>query len=208
MNICDSDSRFGKITLGNDIQLKIPPTLRFMATINNDDTTERLSPRLIDRATLIRLPDVPYTTVEDEDLSDTSFVNVVEWAALQAVFAPDTSLDLDAMPNEIYKSICNLFRENMKFSVSPRVDRAIRRYWATAKNLFESEAGNDTTIIALDYAVALKLLPKINGSGKAYLDFLIKFKELCEKNNLEKSRTILANIIKRGEASMNYYQYF
>lgn len=208
MNICDSDSRFGKITLGNDIQLKIPPTLRFMATINNDDTTERLSPRLIDRATLIRLPDVPYTTVEDEDLSDTSFVNVVEWAALQAVFAPDTSLDLDAMPNEIYKSICNLFRENMKFSVSPRVDRAIRRYWATAKNLFESEAGNDTTIIALDYAVALKLLPKINGSGKAYLDFLIKFKELCEKNNLEKSRTILANIIKHGEASMNYYQYF
>lgn len=208
MNICDSDSRFGKITLGNDIQLKIPPTLRFMATINNDDTTERLSPRLIDRATLIRLPDVPYTTVEDEDLSDTSFVNVVEWAALQAVFAPDTSLDLDAMPNEIYKSICNLFRESMKFSVSPRADRAIRRYWATAKNLFESEAGNDTTIIALDYAVALKLLPKINGSGKAYLDFLIKFKELCEKNNLEKSRTILANIIKRGEASMNYYQYF
>ena len=208
MNICDSDSRFGKITLGNDIQLKIPPTLRFMATINNDDTTERLSPRLIDRATLIRLPDVPYTTVEDEDLSDTSFVNVVEWAALQAVFAPDTSLDLDAMPNEIYKSICNLFRENMKFSVSPRVDRAIRRYWATAKNLFESEAGNDTTIIALDYAVAQKLLPKINGSGKAYLDFLVKFKELCEKNNLEKSRTILANIIKRGEASMNYYQYF
>ena len=208
MNICDSDSRFGKITLGNDIQLKIPPTLRFMATINNDDTTERLSPRLIDRATLIRLPDVPYTTVEDEDLSDISFVNVVEWAALQTVFAPDTSLDLDAMPNEIYKSICNLFRESMKFSVSPRADRAIRRYWATAKNLFESEAGNDTTIIALDYAVALKLLPKINGSGKAYLDFLIKFKELCEKNNLEKSRTILANIIKHGEASMNYYQYF
>ena len=208
MNICDSDSRFGKITLGNDIQLKIPPTLRFMATINNDDTTERLSSRLIDRAALIRLPDVPYTTVEDEDLSDISFVNVVEWAALQAVFAPDTSLDLDAMPNEIYKSICNLFRESMKFSVSPRADRAIRRYWATAKNLFESEAGNDTTIIALDYAVAQKLLPKINGSGKAYLDFLVKFKELCEKNNLEKSRTILANIIKHGEASMNYYQYF
>lgn len=208
MNICDSDSRFSKITLGNDIQLKIPPTLRFMATINNDDTTERLSPRLIDRVALIRLPDVPYTTVEDEDLSDTSFVNVVEWADLQAVFAPVTSPDLDTMPNEIYKNICSLFRENMKLSVSPRVDRAIRRYWATAKNLFESEAGNDTTIIALDYAVAQKLLPKINGSGKSYLEFLVKFKELCEKNNLEKSRTLLANIIKRGEASMNYYQYF
>jgi len=211
MNICDSDSRFSKITLGNDIQLRMPPTLRFIATINSDDTTERLSPRLIDRAALIRLPNVPYTKVEDEDLKDTSFVNVVEWSALQAVFAPfspDASLELDAMPNKIYKDICNLFRENMKLSVSPRVDRAIRRYWTSAQNLFESEAGNDTTIIALDYAVAQKLLPKISGSGKAYRDFLDKFQELCAKNNLENSRAMLANIIKRGDASMNYYQYF
>lgn len=81
-------------------------------------------------------------------------------------------------------AICS---ESMKLSVSPRVDRAIKRYWATAKDLFESESGNDTTIIALDYAVAQKLLPKINGSGKAYRDFLDKFKELCEKNNLEKA---------------------
>ena len=208
MNVCDSDSRFNKITLGNDIQLKIPPTLRFVATINNDDTTERLSPRLIDRATLIRLPDVPYKKIEDEDLTDTSFVNPVEWSALQAVFAPDTSLELDTMPSEIYKDICILFRENMKLSVSPRVDRAIRRYWAAAKNLFESESGNDTTIVALDYAVAQKLLPKINGSGKAYSEFLSKFQELCEKSNLEKSRRLLTNIIKRGETSMGYYQYF
>lgn len=211
MNICDSDSRFSKITLGKDIQLRIPSTLRFIATINSDDTTERLSPRLIDRAALIRLPNVPYTKVEDEDIKDITFVKVVEWSALQSVFAPfspDASLDLDAEPNKIYKDICNLFRENMKFSVSPRVDRAIRRYWATAKNLFESEAGNDPTIIALDYAVAQKLLPKISGSGKAYRDFLDKFQELCAKNNLENSRAMLVNIIKRGEASMNYYQYF
>lgn len=207
MNACDSDSRFSKITLGDDIQLKIPTTLRFVATINNDDTTERLSPRLIDRAALIRLPDVPYARIEDENLADTSFVKVVEWENLQAVFAPDTSLDLDKVPDDIYNGICKLFREN-KFSVSPRVDRAIRRYWAVAKNLFESESGNDATIIALDYAVAQKLLPKINGSGKAYSDFLGKFQELCEKSNLEKSRTVLTNIIKRGETSMGYYQYF
>lgn len=207
MNVCDSDSRFNKITLGNDIQLKIPPTLRFVATINNDDTTERLSPRLIDRATLIRLPDVPYARIKDEDLADTSFVHIVEWENLQAVFAPNTSLDLDKVPDDIYNNICKLFREN-KFSVNPRVDRTIRRYWAVAKNLFESESGNDATIIALDYAVAQKLLPKINGSGKAYSDFLSKFQELCEKSNLEKSRTVLTNIIKRGEASMEYYQYF
>lgn len=207
MNVCDSDSRFSKITLGDDIQLKIPATLRFVATINNDDTTERLSPRLIDRAALIRLPDVPYARIEDENLADTSFVKAVEWENLQAVFAPDTSLDLDKVPDDIYNGICKLFREN-KFSISPRVDRAIRRYWAVAKNLFESESGNDATIIALDYVVAQKLLPKINGSGKAYSDFLGKFQELCEKSNLEKSRTVLTNIIKRGETSMGYYQYF
>ena len=90
MNVCDSDSRFSKITLGDDIQLKIPATLRFVATINNDDTTERLSPRLIDRAALIRLPDVPYARIEDENLADTSFVKVVEWENLHAVLDSDT----------------------------------------------------------------------------------------------------------------------
>ena len=208
MNICDSDFQFNKITLGDDIQLKIPSSLRFVATINNDDTTERLSPRLIDRAALIRLPDVRYAKVEDEKLTDTSFVKVIRWEELQKIFHTDSFGEMDLVPSNIYEEICRQFRENMRICISPRVERNIKEYWNVAKNLFDSEEGNDKIIVALDYAVAQKLLPKINGSGDSYLKFLEKLQDICEKNNLVKCEKHLRDIIKRGKASMNYYQYF
>lgn len=208
MNICDSDFRFNKITLGNDIQLNIPQSLRFVATINNDDTTERLSPRLIDRAALIRLPDVRYTKVEDEKLTNTDFVKVIKWEALQKTFHMESFGEMDSVPSKIYDDICRKFREDMRICISPRVERSVKEYWNIAKNLFDGEEGNDKTIVALDYAVAQKLLPKINGSGDLYLKFLEKLQDICEENNLVKCERHLRDIIKRGKASMNYYQYF
>lgn len=208
MNICDSDFQFNKITLGNDIQLNIPPSLRFVATINNDDTTERLSPRLIDRAALIRLPDVRYTKVEDEKLTNTDFVKVIKWEELQKTFHVDSLGEMDLVPSNIFEEICRQFREDMRICISPRVERSVKEYWNVAKNIFDGEEGNDKTIVALDYAVAQKLLPKINGSGDLYLKFLEKLQDICEKNNLVKCEGHLRDIIKRGKASMNYYQYF
>ncbi len=205
MNICDSDSPSNIITLGNDIQMHIPPTLRFTATINNDDTTERLSPRLLDRATLIRLPDVKYQKIEDENLLDNSFVKIVPWDVFQKAFTNDD--EMDVTPKEIYKDICLQFRK-MRICISPRVDRAILEYWASAKKWFETENGIDQTIIALDYAVAQRLLPKINGSGITYKGHLGDLREICEKNNLLKCAKILKDIIDRGQDTMNYYQYF
>lgn len=96
----------------------------------------------------------------------------------------------------------------MRIGISSRTDRAVRKYWAAAKELFESEDGKDATIIALDYAVAQKLLPRINGSGDSYLKLLEKLEGICGKNNLAKCEKSLQDIIKRGKVSMSYYQYF
>ena len=57
MNICDERDEFSTISLGSDFTYRIPDSLRFLATINNDHTTENLSPRLIDRAWIITLPE-------------------------------------------------------------------------------------------------------------------------------------------------------
>ena len=208
MNICDRDRCFGKITLGEDLQLQIPSTLRFTATINNDDTTEPLSPRLIDRAAVIALPDMSDRQTEEENQADSGLVKQVRWDALQEMFYVSSWEEMDAMPREIYEEIGKLFREDMRIGISSRTDRALRKYWAAAKELFESEDGKDATIIALDYAVAQKLLPRIKGSGDSYLKLLEKLEEICEKNNLVKCEKSLKDIIKRGKASMNYYQYF
>lgn len=205
MNMCDQNGGCGKIALGDDLQMQIPPTLRFTATINSDDTTERLSPRLIDRAAVIALPDVRNTRTE-EQLPDS--VLPVRWDAFQETFHFQASDEMDSMPSEIYEEICKVFGEEMRIGISSRTDRAVRKYWAAAKELFESEDGKDATIIALDYAVAQKLLPRINGSGDSYLKLLEKLEGICGKNNLAKCEKSLQDIIKRGKVSMSYYQYF
>ena len=56
MNICDDLGPHSKVNLGEEHVFGIPETLHFVATINNDHTTETLSPRLIDRAWVITLP--------------------------------------------------------------------------------------------------------------------------------------------------------
>lgn len=59
---------------------------------------------------------------------------------------------------------------------------------------------------AVDYAVAQKLLPQINGSGKQYLDFLESISVTCKY--LVKSNGILQRIIDTGKKEHNYFNFF
>ena len=58
MNVCDDLAVSNEINIGENHIFSIPETVHFVATINNDHTTETLSPRLIDRAAVITLPSV------------------------------------------------------------------------------------------------------------------------------------------------------
>ena len=58
----------------------------------------------------------------------------------------------------------------------------------------------------IDYAVAQKLLPQINGNGKGYLEFLKEILGTCKY--LAKSKEILNRIIETGEKEHNYFNYF
>lgn len=54
---------------GNGSKVLIAPLLRFVATINNDHTTLSLSPRVLDRASIIELALEPRSTLERAKLS-------------------------------------------------------------------------------------------------------------------------------------------
>lgn len=57
MRICDNRTHIGEyVSFGGEATYSVPDTLRFLATINNDFTTENLSPRLLDRANIVKLP--------------------------------------------------------------------------------------------------------------------------------------------------------
>ena len=209
MNICDDLDTQSTVNLGEDYIFRIPETLHFLATINNDHTTETLSPRLIDRSWIITLPYVNSSAVSASKYSPTRVIEPISWVELKDTFIPKTSEY--ALSNEIskvYEQIHVLFRK-ANILISPRTDIAIKKYWATASKVFvEDETKTEPSIVALDYAVCQKLLPKIEGSGEQYEKWLEELRSLCSQEGLNLAAKRVKDIIEHGNNQMKYYQFF
>lgn len=210
MNLCDEIDCTSVINLGDDFCFNVSKQLRFVATINNDHTTEALSPRLVDRAWVIKLPRVRSGIARPVAIN-TSGEEVIAWSALVSTFGADSDslVSLSGIAKEIYEEMLSKCRA-CKINVSTRADTAIRCYWSTAQKLFENDLnyGTDASIVALDYAIAQRILPHINGNGEKYGERLKDIQKFCSEKNLRISAEIISDIIKSGEDSMQYFQFF
>ena len=210
MNICDDLSANSTINLGEDYCFRIPEHLRFVATINNDHTTEELSPRLIDRAWVVKLPIAKSGTAKTTKL-DFEGVKIIPWASFVDAFSvtDENATPLSNAAKEIYDAVLGQLK-SAHITVSSRVDSAVRRYWAIAQAVFEDELeyGADASIVALDYAIAQRILPHINGGGDAFGEALRSLAKLCAERNLRISADVLNEIIRKGDDTMFYYKYF
>ena len=209
MNVCDFDSDSRSVNIGEDYIYDIPRTLRFLATINYDHTTEALSPRLIDRSWIIMME-----TKNDYIHSVKSIKNIknepekiISFKELETIFCNpiNNSIqpDIDIILSEIY----TLF-EKQNISVSGRIRGMIQKYMIVGQDLFESDNGTNGNTIALDYVISQKLLPKIDGYGESYEMFLSNLKDYCAKNNMKKCKNTLEKILDKGKRNMDYYQFF
>lgn len=208
MNICDDLGPQSKVNLGENYVFAIPETLHFVATINNDDTTYTLSPRLIDRAWVILLPQQNSMSISSDELPE-SCVEVITWSSLSDAFIPrkEGCVFSDEI-QRIYSLLIAKLREK-RFYVSPRINKAIRSYWVVAAKYFEAdESSSGAEITALDYAVAQRILPKIAGNGEEFKKWLEDLRAFCKNNELIISANIINDIIERGKQMMSYYQFF
>lgn len=209
MNICDDLGPQSTVNLGENYIFGIPETLHFLATINNDHTTETLSPRLIDRAWIVSLPQ-QYSAALSEEVIPAEMVEVISWESLCAAFIPTREeCVFSAKTQKTYETILAKLREK-RFAVSPRIDRAIKRYWVIGSKRFASldETKTDAETVALDYAIAQRILPKIVGNGEAFEKWLDELRVFCSGEGLNMSAKILRDIIDRGNQQMKYYQFF
>lgn len=208
MNVCDDIKISNTINLGNDNIFNMPETLHFVATINNDHTTEILSPRLIDRAWIISLPKNNYLSYER--VKPSIELKNVRWVDLKRVFAvgSDSTESFDRSTQAIYDGIREkLSKQNL--TISPRVDIAIHNYWRIAESIMiEDEYGNQPNAVALDYAVVQRVLPKLMGSGEEYEAWLTDLQKYCNDNNLINSANAVSDMIQRGNKQMKYYRFF
>ena len=189
------------INIGTERELYIPETLKFVATINTDQTTETLSPRLIDRACIIKLPKVGVKKIMFEMSEATE---IITWENFKSTFSKKS--ELNTITNNALKATYKLFND-YGMSVSPRIERIIEDYIMAAQEIMEDEPNTLAREKALDFAVVQKLLPKINGYYSVYERFFDSLKQLCKEYNLSMTEDAVMKIIDAQERNMGYCQY-
>lgn len=212
MNICDDLDENSEINLGEEHVFTIPETLHFLATINNDHTTEMLSPRLIDRSWVIKLPSGSSWSVNGAKgrKLQKGEIKLVSWETLEKAFVPDKvdTSHLSHKAIQVQEQLKQRLQE-MKIPVSPRTELAMGRYLTVAGRWMQKgEFGEDSSLVAMDYAVAQRILPKIVGSGDEFREQLDSLCQFCKKEELTNSTQVLEEIIAQGDKQMKYYQFF
>lgn len=176
MRICDNRTHIGEyVSFGGEATYSVPDTLRFLATINNDFTTENLSPRLLDRANIVKLPeqDVRFSKQPDEREEHP----IVSWHAMKDYFGPRTMENADEV-NALLEDIYAGFKNQLGISVSMRTRLAIQDYVSAGAVVFTGET-EPAYRTAIDFAVVQRLMPRIDGNGKEYRERL----EPCSRSS-------------------------
>lgn len=167
---CDDPSH-QIVSYSNGERYDFGAELKFLATINYDQTTVDLSPRFLDRAWVISMSPASVEAIVG-DLTDASKVDnnkkVISLKTLNDVF--NWYNFKDKKMNQITRTrldrIVDKMREG-KHTISARSLHAICHYYLVAEEYMTSKE------VALDYAISQKILPCISGNGKKYGDFLV-----------------------------------
>lgn len=202
-----SDSFEGKeIKVTNCELLTINNNLRFIATINNDMTTEPLSPRLIDRAPCIRLDIYSLKdegnksgldTISDEELNDLKTKynnNAICYDDFQNVIQV-MDIDIDQLEKmvDVIDQIKDLLILNSngderfggRIHLSERRYQVIKKYLEVSLCLYENFTENttgwvdvDKSCYFLDFAISQFILPLITGHGKNFKNRVVHLNDL------------------------------
>lgn len=211
LGMCDTEGAKRRIDLGipdaSQRYLEVGSQVRFIATINNDATTEKLSPRLIDRAPIITLgEDVSIEDVSDF-VGDGGFNGAIPISQInlafnissgEADFLPDEQAALD----QVLAILSSQISKTSSIHISKRKINAIRRYCCVA-----NEVGGMRNR-PLDYAIAQHILPAIEGHGAGFRERLVKLEQKLTDLDLNMSKRALKAIIEEGDGYADTYSYF
>lgn len=143
-----------KSSFSNWPSLTLPPALRFIGTVNFDETTKQLSLRVLDRANLIRLrpePLAPISAARQEAATVKGLPVRIRHYDSWIVERP-----LDQELARVLDELNRHLRE-LGCPITPRRQRAILRFVASAPKEVCSSAE------ALDLQISQRLLPQIRG---------------------------------------------
>ncbi|HIJ29230.1 MAG TPA: AAA family ATPase [Gammaproteobacteria bacterium] len=207
LGMCDPEGRDRPIDIGvPDMEkqhLKVNPNVRFIATINNDSTTERLSPRLIDRVPVINLEQ---DNIDIGEVVSSSQIldGVIGNREIDTLFNMEDAEISRASLNTLNSVINMLSKQDNNLgqgiAISRRKVIAISSYCAVAEGMLGQN-------VALDFAISQHILPHIEGYGKRFRSRLENLNSEILKN-YPRSSHILDSIIAQGDDFSDTYSFF
>lgn len=210
LGMCDKEGRSRPIDTGiphaEDRFLKVGNNVRFIATINHDSTTERLSPRLIDRVPVISIDhedDIDYGYETDDQKLD----GTLKYELLEKFFGCSEDTELSNTHKATLENLINILGVRdpdlgQPISISHRKRAAIANYCAAAidNELMDSET-------ALDFALSQYILPHIEGYGSKFRSRIIKVSEILGKS-YPRSHKHIERILASGNDFTGTYSFF
>lgn len=174
--------------------IRLPPSISFWGTINYDETTERLSPRLLDRTGMIFLG--PGDIVPSNGASP-GLAKGVSAGQLFGEFVKKP----DACPDESWEVVRPLLdllgdvRDGWGPSIhlSPRVLDSVRRFLANADGILP-------TCVAADFAFQQRVLPVVRGRGPAFAGRVRALGDQLTAAGLERSNRQVRDALALAEA--------
>ena len=208
LGLFDNEGRGRPIDTGNTNTqkrfLNVPQNLRFIATINNDATTEMLSPRLCDRVPIISMDLQDNQSIRSATASEIN--GSVQYDQLDKHFGKKLSDDnYEDTPAKIQQLI-NIFEDTNRelgqnIRVSKRKVNAMQSYSKRANEYMDETA-------AADFAVSQYMLPSITGFGPDFKKRIEKILEQSKRSGLNRTTDILNTILVTGDAHVGSFSYF
>ena len=204
ISMADKRNGNSQIALGDGTVCHVPDTLRILMTANADQTVESFSPRLLDRAWVVSMPE--YRWDDKPGSHDPVDQQVIDWQKFVSTYGARV-LDFEAQ--KVFEShIRDIaeFAQSIGIGFSPRTYGSIRAFFSGAIGHLQSQYG--AYVPALDFAVAQKILPRVSGHGEAFRERLESFRKRCALNHFDESRRQLDRILARGDENVGFYQFF
>lgn len=185
--------------------------LRFLATINNDETTESLSPRLLDRVPLINM-DLSHPKIDEvwDGINEIVLDGSVEFSCLNQLFGDKEKdiceykiIDLDELTitsnflthaTKIDRSLGEVI------NISNRKRNAMSAYINRATDYMDE-------VVAQDYALSQFVIPLIKGEQPGFKTRLQNLIENAQKHRLHRTEELLRGVLDKGDAFLNNYSF-
>lgn len=205
-----SDDPMARTLLVGEEQINIPKSLRFLATINYDGTTEPLSSRVLDRAAVIVMsPDsLSECATLEKTLTQALPVSTATMDALFGLAAEVPALEYSEL--NAFQAINDVLKDTAgdkgrPIHISPRKVLAIRHYCHRARPIMNASKGE---MMAMDLAVCQHILPQVRGNGAKFGKRLDELRRKFEEHSLENAGAYLDQMIAFGQTDLHSYDFF